>query len=81
LDAPNAAQVGALGALAGGQVLSPLSLVQVITGEGIWLGDAIEMASCALTAAGLYFLLPGCESVVRVKKSCCALAVPQRNMR
>jgi hypothetical protein len=40
-------------------VLSVLSLVQVITTNGVQLDSAIEVVSCALTAAGLYFSFTG----------------------
>jgi len=40
-------------------VLSVLSLVQVIAANGVQLDSAIEVVSCALTAAGLYFSFTG----------------------
>jgi protein-S-isoprenylcysteine O-methyltransferase Ste14 len=40
-------------------VLSVLSLVQVIASNGLQLDSAIEVVSCALTAAGLYFSFTG----------------------
>jgi O-antigen ligase len=40
-------------------VLSVISLVQVIGDSGLQLDSAIEIASCALTAAGLYFSFTG----------------------
>jgi len=46
-------------ALAAALVLSIISLVQVIGDNGIQLDSAIEIVSCALTAAGLYFSFTG----------------------
>jgi uncharacterized BrkB/YihY/UPF0761 family membrane protein len=40
-------------------VLSVISLAQVIGESGIQLDSAIEVVSCALTAAGLYFSFTG----------------------
>ncbi len=40
-------------------VLSIISLVQVIGEQGLELDSAIEVVSCALTAAGLYFSATG----------------------
>jgi heme/copper-type cytochrome/quinol oxidase subunit 4 len=40
-------------------VLSVISLVQTIGEVGVQLDSAIEMVSCALTAAGLYFSFTG----------------------
>ena len=40
-------------------VLSVLSLVQVIAANGVQLDSAIEVVSCALTAAGLSFSFTG----------------------
>jgi heme/copper-type cytochrome/quinol oxidase subunit 4 len=40
-------------------VLSVISLVQTIGEVGVQLDSAIEMVSCALTAAGLYFPFTG----------------------
>jgi heme/copper-type cytochrome/quinol oxidase subunit 4 len=40
-------------------VLSVISLAQVIGESGIQLDSAIEIVSCALTAAGLYFSFTG----------------------
>jgi uncharacterized BrkB/YihY/UPF0761 family membrane protein len=40
-------------------VLSVISLVQVIGENGLDLDSAIEIVSCALTAAGLYFSFTG----------------------
>jgi hypothetical protein len=40
-------------------VLSVISLVQVIAANGVQLDSAIEVVSCALTAAGLYFSFTG----------------------
>jgi protein-S-isoprenylcysteine O-methyltransferase Ste14 len=45
--------------LAGGLVLSVISLVQTIGGSGVQLDSGIEIVSCALTAAGLYFSCTG----------------------
>jgi protein-S-isoprenylcysteine O-methyltransferase Ste14 len=46
-------------ALAAALVLSVISLVQVIGEVGVELDSAIEIVSCALTAAGLYFSFTG----------------------
>ena len=40
-------------------VLSVISLVQMIGDSGVQLSSAIEVVSCALTAAGLYFSFTG----------------------
>jgi heme/copper-type cytochrome/quinol oxidase subunit 4 len=40
-------------------VLSLISLVQIIGDAGLELDSAIEIVSCALTAAGLYFSFTG----------------------
>jgi heme/copper-type cytochrome/quinol oxidase subunit 4 len=45
--------------LAAALVLSVISLVQVIGANGVQLDSAIEVVSCALTAAGLYFSFSG----------------------
>jgi hypothetical protein len=45
--------------LAAALALSVISLVQVIGDKGMELDSAIEVASCALTAAGLYFSFTG----------------------
>ena len=45
--------------LAAALVLSVISLVQVISANGVQLDSAIEVVSCALTAAGLYFSFTG----------------------
>jgi protein-S-isoprenylcysteine O-methyltransferase Ste14 len=45
--------------LATALVLSLISLVQVIGDNGVQLDSAIEVVSCALTAAGLYFSFTG----------------------
>jgi hypothetical protein len=45
--------------LAGALVLSVISLVQTIGGSGVQLDSGIEIVSCALTAAGLYFSCTG----------------------
>jgi hypothetical protein len=45
--------------LAAALVLSVISLVQVISANGIQLDSVIEIVSCALTAAGLYFSFTG----------------------
>ncbi len=46
-------------ALAAALVLSLISLIQVIGEGGVQLDSAIEVVSCALTAAGLYFSFTG----------------------
>ena len=46
-------------ALLAALVLSILSLVQVIGEGGLGLDSGIEVVSCALTAAGLYFSFTG----------------------
>ena len=46
-------------ALAAALVLSVISLVQVIGESGVQLDSGIEVVSCALTAAGLYFSFTG----------------------
>jgi branched-subunit amino acid permease len=45
--------------LAGALVLSAISLAQVIGDNGLELDSAIEIVSCILTAAGLYFSFTG----------------------
>jgi hypothetical protein len=45
--------------LAAALVLSLISLVQVIGDNGVEIDSAIEVVSCALTAAGLYFSFTG----------------------
>jgi protein-S-isoprenylcysteine O-methyltransferase Ste14 len=45
--------------LAGALVLSVISLVQIIGEKGLAFDSGIEMISCALTAAGLYFSFTG----------------------
>ena len=45
--------------LAAALLLSMISLVQVIGDNGVQLDSAIEVVSCALTAAGLYFSFTG----------------------
>jgi O-antigen ligase len=40
-------------------VLSVISLVQIVGDSGLALDSAIEVVSCALTAAGLYFSFTG----------------------
>ncbi len=40
-------------------VLSVISLVQIIGESGVQLDSGIEIVSCALTAAGLYFSFTG----------------------
>jgi hypothetical protein len=40
-------------------VLSVISLLQIIGDNGVELDSAIEIVSCALTAAGLYFSFTG----------------------
>jgi heme/copper-type cytochrome/quinol oxidase subunit 4 len=46
-------------ALAAALVLSVISLVQVIAESGVQFDSGIEVISCALTAAGLYFSFTG----------------------
>ena len=46
-------------ALAAALVLSVISLVQVIGENGVQFDSGIEVISCALTAAGLYFSFTG----------------------
>ena len=46
-------------ALAAALVLSVISLVQMIGDNGVQLSSGIEVVSCALTAAGLYFSFTG----------------------
>ena len=46
-------------ALAAALVLSIISLVQIIGDSGLQLDSGIEIVSCALTAAGLYFSFTG----------------------
>ena len=45
--------------LAAALLLSLISLVQVIGDNGLQLDSVIEVVSCALTAAGLYFSFTG----------------------
>ena len=45
--------------LAAALLLSVISLVQVIGDNGLQVDSAIEVVSCALTAAGLYFSFTG----------------------
>jgi hypothetical protein len=45
--------------LAAALLLSVVSLLEMIGGTGLKLDGAIEVVSCALTAAGLYFSLTG----------------------
>jgi peptidoglycan/LPS O-acetylase OafA/YrhL len=45
--------------LAAALVLSVISLMQVIGANGVQLDSAIEVVSCALTAAGLYYSFTG----------------------
>ena len=45
--------------LAAALVLSVISLFQTIGENGLQLASAIEIVSCALTAAGLYFSVTG----------------------
>jgi protein-S-isoprenylcysteine O-methyltransferase Ste14 len=45
--------------LAAALVLSMISLVEIIGDNGLALDSAIEIVSCALTAAGLYFSFTG----------------------
>ena len=46
-------------ALAAAMVLSIISLVQIIGDSGLQLDSGIEIVSCILTAAGLYFSFTG----------------------
>ncbi len=46
-------------ALATALVLSVISLMQAIGDRGVQLDSGIEVVSCALTAAGLYFSFTG----------------------
>jgi protein-S-isoprenylcysteine O-methyltransferase Ste14 len=46
-------------ALAAALVLSVISLLQVIVDGGVQLDSGIEIVSCILTAAGLYFSFTG----------------------
>ena len=46
-------------ALAAALALSVISLVQAIGANGVQFDSGIEVISCALTAAGLYFSLTG----------------------
>ena len=46
-------------ALAAALVLSVLQLVQIISDGGLQLDSGIEVVSCILTAAGLYFSFTG----------------------
>ena len=46
-------------ALAAALVLSVISLAQVLGENGIELDSGIEIVSCALTAAGLYYSFTG----------------------
>jgi hypothetical protein len=46
-------------ALVASLVLSVISLVQIIGESGVELDSGIEIVSCALTAAGLYFSFTG----------------------
>jgi drug/metabolite transporter (DMT)-like permease len=45
--------------LAASLLLSVISLVQIVGENGLQLDSAIEVVSCALTAAGLYFSITG----------------------
>jgi protein-S-isoprenylcysteine O-methyltransferase Ste14 len=45
--------------LAASLLLSVISLVQIVGENGLQLDSAIEVVSCALTAAGLYFSVTG----------------------
>jgi hypothetical protein len=45
--------------LAAALVLSVISLVQVVGDNGLELDSGIEIVSCVLTAAGLYFSFTG----------------------
>jgi O-antigen ligase len=46
-------------ALVASLVLSVISLVQIIGDSGVEIDSGIEVVSCALTAAGLYFSFTG----------------------
>jgi hypothetical protein len=46
-------------ALVASLVLSVISLAQIIGESGVQIDSAIEIVSCALTAAGLYFSFTG----------------------
>jgi hypothetical protein len=46
-------------ALVASLVLSVVSLVHAVGDDGLQLDSAIEIVSCALTAAGLYFSFTG----------------------
>ena len=46
-------------ALVASFVLSVISLIEVLGDNGMQLDSAIEVVSCALTAAGLYFSFTG----------------------
>ena len=46
-------------ALIASLVLSAIQLVQIVGDSGVQLDSAIEVISCALTAAGLYFSFTG----------------------
>jgi branched-subunit amino acid permease len=46
-------------ALAAALVLSVISLIQIIGESGVQLDSSIEIVSCILTAAGLYFSFTG----------------------
>ena len=46
-------------ALVASFVLSVISLVEILGDSGLQLDSAIEVVSCALTAAGLYFSFTG----------------------
>ena len=46
-------------ALVASLVLSVISLVQIVGESGVQVDSAIEIASCILTAAGLYFSFTG----------------------
>jgi protein-S-isoprenylcysteine O-methyltransferase Ste14 len=46
-------------ALAAALLLSVISLVQIVGESGLQLDSGIEVVSCALTAAGLYFSFTG----------------------
>jgi protein-S-isoprenylcysteine O-methyltransferase Ste14 len=45
--------------LAGSLLLSALQLLQIIGDDGLQVDSAIEVVSCALTVAGLYFSFTG----------------------
>ena len=61
--------------LAAALVLSVISLVQVIGANGVQLDSAIEVVSCALTAAGLYFSIPQARASPRTSRPSASVLV------